>query len=68
MESLILFSLFPLCVRLLYLVLLAGGTILMAAMLTPDVQHNLQSAFKGNIYILKLHRFFSRNKRTRGRL
>ena len=36
------------CVRLLYLVLLAGGTILMAAMLTPDVQHNLQSAFKGN--------------------
>lgn len=26
--------------------LLAGGTLLMAAMLTPDVQHNLQSAFK----------------------
>ena len=40
-------SLIP-CLRLLYLVLLAGGTLLMAAMLTPDVQHNLQSAFKGN--------------------
>ena len=33
--------------RLLYLLLLAGGSILMAAMLTSDVQHNLQAAFKG---------------------
>ena len=33
--------------RLLYLFLLAAGSFLMAAMLTPDVQHNLQSAFKG---------------------
>ena len=33
--------------RLLYLFLLAAGSLLMAAMLTPDVQHNLQSAFKG---------------------
>jgi len=32
--------------RLLYLFLLAAGSFLMAAMLTPDVQHNLQSAFK----------------------
>jgi hypothetical protein len=33
--------------RLLYLLLLAGGSALMAAMLTKEVQHNLQSAFKG---------------------
>ena len=41
----------PLC-RLLYLVLLAGGSALMAAMLTPDVQHNLQSAFKGGASLI----------------
>jgi len=32
--------------RLLYLLLLGGGASLMAAMLTKEVQHNLQSAFK----------------------
>jgi len=30
----------------MYLGLMGAGTILMAAMLTPDIQHNLQSAFK----------------------
>ena len=34
--------------RLLYLLLLGGGASLMAAMLTKEVQHNLQSAFKGD--------------------
>ena len=33
--------------RLLYLLLLAAGSFLMAAMLTPSLQHQLQSAFKG---------------------
>ena len=36
--------------RLLYLLLLGGGASLMAAMLTKEVQHNLQAAFKGKSY------------------
>ena len=36
--------------RLLYLLLLGSGASLMAAMLTKEVQHNLQAAFKGKSY------------------
>jgi hypothetical protein len=35
--------------RLMYLVFLGLGTATMSAMLTPNIQHNLQSAFKGNL-------------------
>ena len=46
--------------RLLYILLMAGGSMLMAAMLTSDVQHNLQSAFKGMYFNFQLDLIYNK--------
>ena len=39
---------------------MAGGSMLMAAMLTSDVQHNLQSAFKGMYLNFQLDQIYEK--------